>query len=114
MVRAAPTMRTPSAARVRTVASPMPRLAPVTTAVLSVRLRCTALQFLNLKYKMWAVLTPGGASTAIRVRESRPSRRSPGQADQGFQQPAPGVAGPRPCSAAGSPRPQDHVLVRSL
>src|SRR5918996_4051019 len=46
MVRAAPTTRTPSSIRVRTVASPMPRLAPVTTAVLVVRLRFTALQFL--------------------------------------------------------------------
>src|SRR5215470_1252458 len=44
-MRAAPTTRTPSSIRVWTVASPMPRLALVTTAVLSVRLR-----FMTLNY----------------------------------------------------------------
>jgi len=42
MVRAAPMTRTPSTVRARTVASPMPLLAPVTTAVLLVRLRSLA------------------------------------------------------------------------
>ena len=53
MVRAAPTTPDALAGQVWTVASPMPRLAPDTTAVLRLRLRFMTLQSQECSYKTW-------------------------------------------------------------
>src|SRR5215472_9872695 len=75
VMRAAPTTRTPSSIRVWTVAGPMPRLAPVTTAVLAVRLR-----FMTLNYGTavaWSLavgcLELGGCSSGVGHPGSRVS-----------------------------------------